>query len=777
MNLLIKIISISSILCIIFGFGSPDCRCSDRELLNVWHIPQNEEPPSVTMRNPLHPCEGDQFVYIYCGGYPQGTIWSGTLYYRLAGTEIWEDVSFNFDSNQGANEFWIANFPNSTYLEGETVQYYLALTGDSAIHEDTFIYGTDSTSTGTTDESEAQNSPFEFTLCGSNPTPEPTGTTPPEMLNVWHIPSNTEPTSETTMRLPLYPEETSTTMAIFCGAHPAGSSATGGTFYWRTNDSTDWTAVPFIFNSQQENNDYWVSETNISSLVTGDDFFYYLKMISDNTGLADTFIYGDDDHSNKTLDENVAQTNAFHFQIGNVPTPNPSATPTPLPLLNVWHLPENEEPETVTMREPLYPGENDDTVYIYCGAYPPNNAASGGLLYWKVTGETDWSEENFVFNTQSAGNDYWLATADISSITSGTQIQYYFRMWGNPEDYTVTFIYGDDSHSNVTYDELKAQTHPYSFTIGSVPTPNPTPTGTQKPLINTWHLPTVEEPSGTTMRNPVNPTESNDLVEIYCGGYPQDVVWGGVLYWKSTLESDWQNDILDWYVNEGANVYWNAQINNQNYTPGTTVQYYLAIYGDPDFVSTTFIFWNGVSSDTSYDEDTAKTQPFTYEVGWGSSTPTPTFTPTPPNQTPTPTPSITSTPILTPSPTPTSQITLGVDLYMPSTLFHSGDTCFCTAHVNNPGNIIDEAFLFVLLDVGIGEYWFWPHWLQYPPSIDYQSITVPTGSTPYEILDSFSWPTGTGSAENIKFIGALVDKDMTQIIGEPDELTFGWQSE
>ena len=158
---------------------------------------------------------------------------------------------------------------------------------------------------------------------------------------------------------------------------------------------------------------------------------------------------------------------------------------------------------------------------------------------------------------------------------------------------------------------------------------------------------------------------------------------------------------------------------------------------------------------------------------------TPTMTPTPmPTIVPTYTPGNTPTPEFTPSPTvpPTeTPFPLGVRLEMPSAIFHPGDTFYCKAYTDNPGDRITGINLFVMLDVGIGTYWFWPGWKQYPSEIDYTTFDLEKGSESHTILDAFEWPAGTGSASGINFIAGMVDPGMTSLMGELAQCEFAWE--
>ena len=131
----------------------------------------------MTMRNPFAVSVDTTTVYIYCGAYPVSTIWSGILYHREEGTSSWNTATFNFDSTSAPNEYWMATFDRaaSGYVEGDTVEYYLAMSGDSLTYDTTYVYGNDSTSNTTTIEATAQAAPFTFEVLGALPATSPMG--------------------------------------------------------------------------------------------------------------------------------------------------------------------------------------------------------------------------------------------------------------------------------------------------------------------------------------------------------------------------------------------------------------------------------------------------------------------------------------------------------------------------------------------------------------------------------------------------------------------------
>ncbi len=115
---------------------------------------------------------------------------------------------------------------------------------------------------------------------------------------------------------------------------------------------------------------------------------------------------------------------------------------------------------------------------------------------------------------------------------------------------------------------------------------------------------------------------------------------------------------------------------------------------------------------------------------------------------------------------------LGVKLEMPSEYYRPGDECYLTAWLGNPGDPIAAVPLFVLLDVE-GMFFFWPEWKMLP-DVSYGIVSLLSGTTPVEILPVFQWPAGVGSASGIRFMGAMTDPAMTELLGTMDIISFGW---
>ena len=141
--------------------------------------------------------------------------------------------------------------------------------------------------------------------------------------------------------------------------------------------------------------------------------------------------------------------------------------------------------------------------------------------------------------------------------------------------------------------------------------------------------------------------------------------------------------------------------------------------------------------------------------------------------TPTATPVPTDTPQPTPSPTPQPCAKTAVTLRMPAEPVYPGsefylDIEYCIAEPSPPM----DALLFCLLGIE-GMYWYFPAWSETP---GWQTMTVTGGDRgSLRAIEAFSWPTGAGSYSGAQFIAAFTDEAVTQVYGDYDAVSFGWQ--
>ncbi|MBN1298044.1 S8 family serine peptidase, partial [bacterium] len=141
---------------------------------------------------------------------------------------------------------------------------------------------------------------------------------------------------------------------------------------------------------------------------------------------------------------------------------------------------------------------------------------------------------------------------------------------------------------------------------------------------------------------------------------------------------------------------------------------------------------------------------------------------------PTPTPP----PTATPEPTATPDHPLGVRIEMPK-MVRPGEPFYISGYLDNPDEDLFDIPVFFILDV-YGDMWFWPAWthFRYPDHTDisYDTLDVPHGMTPVTVLPVFTWPnTGTSQASGLYMYGAMLESDMSQIIGTIAAVPWGYE--
>ena len=109
-------------------------------------------------------------------------------------------------------------------------------------------------------------------------------------------------------------------------------------------------------------------------------------------------------------------------------------------------------------------------------------------------------------------------------------------------------------------------------------------------------------------------------------------------------------------------------------------------------------------------------------------------------------------------------------LVLNSEHFQAGDRFLLLASTWNltPDDV--EVAQFIILDL-YAEYWFWPSWLR---RFDYRERTLGGGRTFADTLLDFPWPDNAGQAEGIRIWGAILDPEFSQIYGDLNLVTFGF---
>lgn len=122
----------------------------------------------------------------------------------------------------------------------------------------------------------------------------------------------------------------------------------------------------------------------------------------------------------------------------------------------------------------------------------------------------------------------------------------------------------------------------------------------------------------------------------------------------------------------------------------------------------------------------------------------------------------------TPTPNPSHS---GITLHLNAELFENWDLFRLSRTLVNAGPVtaVDE---YIILDV-YETYWFWPDWTVSP---SYRTRTLAAMTVyPDEVLLTFVWPDTDGSAENLRFWGALLDQATQNLFGSYDVITWGYR--
>ena len=150
---------------------------------NCWHIPTNIESNSnnTSMRSPVSGMTSNTAVFLYTGNQYQGSGNPGnqlqtgsTIYYRNATNSTWSSIPMFFwyaGGASGNNKYYSNSIPANTFNAGDTVQYYFQIPYSD--HLPTYVYGNDNASQTSELQSDAQSSPFSYTV--ATPLQAPSG--------------------------------------------------------------------------------------------------------------------------------------------------------------------------------------------------------------------------------------------------------------------------------------------------------------------------------------------------------------------------------------------------------------------------------------------------------------------------------------------------------------------------------------------------------------------------------------------------------------------------
>ncbi|MBN1296703.1 hypothetical protein JXA80_07970 [bacterium] len=127
-----------------------------------------------------------------------------------------------------------------------------------------------------------------------------------------------------------------------------------------------------------------------------------------------------------------------------------------------------------------------------------------------------------------------------------------------------------------------------------------------------------------------------------------------------------------------------------------------------------------------------------------------------------------NTPYVTSIITAWNETPIATDIVLNQSHYYGGDRFLLTVRHSNSSSPI-HVDRYILLDV-YGMYWFWPSWSDAPDS---SAVTISSGYSESPVFD-FTWPSGVGTAEGLRFWAALLDPTSIQLVGPWDYVTFGY---
>lgn len=99
---------------------------------------------------------------------------------------------------------------------------------------------------------------------------------------------------------------------------------------------------------------------------------------------------------------------------------------------------------------------------------------------------------------------------------------------------------------------------------------------------------------------------------------------------------------------------------------------------------------------------------------------------------------------------------------------HSNDDFQAQVRVTGKNSTGMNARVFVALDLGTGDYWFWPGWTKWPPDFEYMELSLERGENKIMDVFNFIWPvTDSEDIITIQLISFMTD-DEFELIGDID---------
>ena len=138
-------------------------------------------------------------------------------------------------------------------------------------------------------------------------------------------------------------------------------------------------------------------------------------------------------------------------------------------LATVWHIPDNSGDLGVNMRNPEFEIGTNTAVTFYTGLWKWNSGVqianqTGGWLIYKGASQSAWSSNALTWFSNTAVNQYWMATNNSSAFAVDDVIQYYFLLtFDGSNGVTNTCLYGGDGIYSTTGSPGIAAANPFTI--------------------------------------------------------------------------------------------------------------------------------------------------------------------------------------------------------------------------------------------------------------------------------------------------------------------------
>ena len=288
-------------------------------------------------------------------------------------------------------------------------------------------------------------------------------------MNAWHFPTNAEPTGAFMRNPPTNGVNPGASVTFYIGNQFAGggntSDMSGMRLIHRLAGGGAWTTNSGVFDSTDGNNKYWFASITGNTYAVTNEVEYYLRATANdhnttwigttNSGVGNVLF----------LDEAGAQAAPFRFTYGGFVAN----------LGNSWHIPSNSEPPGITMRNPLNDPATNQGVYVYNGTQfqggPEASDQSGGYVVYRRVGDSAWSSNALVFNSESGevgNNKYWRGLIPANAFGPTNEVEYY--LWIDYTDRDNTYLGTTNNIASTRFEtDAQAKTNTFRYRYNAAP--------------------------------------------------------------------------------------------------------------------------------------------------------------------------------------------------------------------------------------------------------------------------------------------------------------------